>query len=1091
MVAVALLSRAQPIEAQTADPPVRIPGHVLPALARANRVAGVSANASEQLTLTVVLNRSDEAGFASFLAGVEDPHSANVHRFLSQGELTFRFGPTQRAYDAVLAFLQRGGFTLVEGSANRLTLTVRGTRATAEAAFDVHLNDYQLGSRSFFANDTDPAVPASISAHIHSVQGLSNLAVPHSPLPAAADTVTANTGALTPMQIARAYGSGGLSAGINGAGQKIGLAEFSSFSPSDISSWLAYVGLPASLINQLSVVSVNGGTADTTYQDEVVLDVDAVMGAAQGANYVVYQAPNASATSNGTSFQTLFNAMIGAGDTVISNSWAYCESDTTVADVSGIESILASAAASGIAVFSSSGDSGATCTGATGTLTQTQVPADAPHGIAAGGTNLNVQSNGSWGSESVWSGSGYGVSTLIAPPSWQSALSVSGRSVPDVMADGDPATGIKICIASMGGCGLQFGGTSLSAPLWAASLALVNQSVGHLSGNLSPTLWSLMGSSSFHGGASLGAAATTIGVGSPILNNLVVALGGGSATVPGAPTIGIATGGNAQASVAFTAPASNGGSAITGYTAKAYAGGAATALTGAGTASPITVSGLSNGTAYTFTVYATNSAGNSAESGQSNSVTPSGAALTQVSSDPYTNSTSMHQTQVEADTFASGSTIVTAFQSGRFYDGGSSDIGWATSVDAGGTWTHGFLPCITVNQWDSTACSGLPQYGRVSDSSVAFDAAHGTWLIASLSLSSAGSGVAVLVSRSTDGTTWSNPVVVASFGNLDKSWIVCDNGVASPYRGHCYVEFDNNGDGDRLYMSTSADGGVTWGTALQTADSATGVGGQPLVQPGGTVIVPAANAFEGGIIAFRSTNGGASWSSTTTVAGIVDHGVAGSMRGGPLPSAEIDASGKVYVVWQDCRFEASCAANDIVMSTSTDGVSWSAVQLIPINSTGSGIDHFIPGLAVDSATSGGAVHLGLTYYFYSSANCTADGSGGMPACQLLVGFVSSSDGGAHWTAPAVLAGPMTVTWLPLTSQGYMVGDYMSASFANATAHPLFAVAQAPTSVEHEAMNMPTSGLAVTASAAANTSAGVQPVTDASDHAAAPAPITRR
>jgi hypothetical protein len=451
----------------------------------------------------------------------------------------------------------------------------------------------------------------------------------------------------------------------------------------------------------------------------------------------------------------------------------------------------------------------------------------------------------------------------------------------------------------------------------------------------------------------------------------------------------------------------------------------------------------------------------------------------------------MHQTQVEADTFASGSTIVTAFQSGRFYDGGSSDIGWATSVDAGGTWTHGFLPCITVNQWDSTACSGLPQYGRVSDSSVAFDAAHGTWLIASLSLSSAGSGVAVLVSRSTDGTTWSNPVVVASFGNLDKSWIVCDNGVASPYRGHCYVEFDNNGDGDRLYMSTSADGGVTWGTALQTADSATGVGGQPLVQPGGTVIVPAANAFEGGIIAFRSTNGGASWSSTTTVAGIVDHGVAGSMRGGPLPSAEIDASGKVYVVWQDCRFEASCAANDIVMSTSTDGVSWSAVQLIPINSTGSGIDHFIPGLAVDSATSGGAVHLGLTYYFYSSANCTADGSGGMPACQLLVGFVSSSDGGAHWTAPAVLAGPMTVTWLPLTSQGYMVGDYMSASFANATAHPLFAVAQAPTSVEHEAMNMPTSGLAVTASAAANTSAGVQPVTDASDHAAAPAPITRR
>jgi uncharacterized protein (TIGR02145 family) len=88
---------------------------------------------------------------------------------------------------------------------------------------------------------------------------------------------------------------------------------------------------------------------------------------------------------------------------------------------------------------------------------------------------------------------------------------------------------------------------------------------------------------------------------------------------PGAPTIGTATKGNAQATVAFTAPASNGGSPITGYTVTSSPGG----ITKTGTASPIIVTGLTNGTAYTFTVFATNANGNSAASSASNSVTPS------------------------------------------------------------------------------------------------------------------------------------------------------------------------------------------------------------------------------------------------------------------------------------------------------------------------------------------------------------------------------------------------------------------------------------------------------------------------------------
>jgi len=394
--------------------------------------------------------------------------------------------------------------------------------------------------------------------------------------------------------------------------------------------------------------------------------------------------------------------------------------------------------------------------------------------------------------------------------------------------------------------------------------------------------------------------------------------------------------------------------------------------------------------------------------------------LTQISRDPCTNKMSQHQTEVEPATFAFGITVVAAFKAGRFFKGGASNIGWATSITGGRSWTHGFLPGTTV-------FAGGP-YNRVSDLSVAFDARHNVWMISYLAHKtspSTGSLTDVLASRSTNGgLSWSTPVLVKQGGPgsaFDKDWIVCDDTATSPFYGHCYAEFDEGCCVDLVLMSTSTDGGQTWGGLRMTADHASGIGGQPLAEPNGTVIVPlivftSSMSIEN-IAAFQSTNGGASWSSTVLISWSAYHHPKGSMRAPfPFPSAAMDWSGKVYVAWPDCRFESGGRTNDIVLSGSADGKTWSAVQRIPLDPIGSGVDHFIPGLAVDHSTAESTVHLVLAFYYYANGNCISS------TCRLGVGSSSSADGGKTWSSPKHLAGPMTISWLASTSQGSMVHD---------------------------------------------------------------------
>jgi len=290
---------------------VRIPGHVLPALAKATKVEPRGNESNQPMTLTIVLKRDNQAGFDKYLKEIYDPHSKNFHRYFSQSQIADRFGPSQQSYDAALAYLRGNGFNLIQGSANRLTLTIRGTRAQTERAMSMKIGEYRIGDRTFYANEEDPAMPTDQAVHVESITGLSNLARVNptylwSLLPNCPKDDAPQFGGN--IDKAKYYCEHGNTNGYNGpkgsvdpplpswlgytgAGQTIALIEFDTFSKSDVSDYLALTAAPASTINQVSQVHLNGGATLGPNEAEVLVDVDSILNNAPGASVVVYDSP--------------------------------------------------------------------------------------------------------------------------------------------------------------------------------------------------------------------------------------------------------------------------------------------------------------------------------------------------------------------------------------------------------------------------------------------------------------------------------------------------------------------------------------------------------------------------------------------------------------------------------------------------------------------------------------------------------------------------------------------------------------------------------------------------------------------------------
>lgn len=448
--------------------------------------------------------------------------------------------------------------------------------------------------------------------------------------------------------------------------------------------------------------------------------------------------------------------------------------------------------------------------------------------------------------------------------------------------------------------------------------------------------------------------------------------------------------------------------------------------------------------------------------------------LVKISSDTLHNSDSVHKTEVEPDFFSWGNTIVGSFHVARVPGSigwGSGDVGWSTSTDGGKTWTYGILPGLTSNYKNGP-------YGWAADPSVAYDAKHKQWMISTLPLAGQeNSGLIgdVAVSRSADGIHWGKPIIIDSTHEDDKNWTTCDNTPTSKFYGNCYTEWDQAYGSGQVLMSTSHDGGLTWSSGIPSADGAVGLGGEPVVQPNGTVIVPFTG---GGIDVFRSTDGGKTWSTTVTIASPITHQEDGGLRAFvDLPSVAVDAAGTVYVTWWDCRYRGNCSSNDIVMSTSTDGKTWTTPPMrIPIDPKTSTVDHFLAGIGADPATSGKTAHLTVVYYYYPVSACGN-------SCQLDVGFVTSSNGGKTWTAGKQLAGPMQLTWLPVSDAGYMVADYIGVTYTKGNPRGIFAVAKKPSgAILNEAMYTTKQPLLASPGEPRFSSKGEKPVPGAkSDH----------
>ena len=482
----------------------------------------------------------------------------------------------------------------------------------------------------------------------------------------------------SPADLLSAYALGAAAAS-GGAGVTVAIVDAydSPSAESDLATYRTEFSLPACTTANgcFHKVDQDGGTSypapDASWAAEIALDIEMVSAICPACHILLVEAT----TNNVADLGTAVNTAVGLGVRFVSNSYG------------GAEDASAGLADSlffdhpGVVITASAGDAGY----------EVEYPAASPYVVAVGGTSLVAAPNARGWSETTWAGTGSGCSAYEPKPAWQHDAGCPNRTVGDVSAVADPNTGVAVYSAAVGVGGWAiFGGTSASAPIVAAAYALAAAPVAgtypagypYVRGGLNDVT---SGSNGACGGTYLCVAKAgydgPTGLGTPNGTAPFTA-----ASLPGAPTGVSGVAGNAQAGVSWSAPASDGGSTITGYTVTSSPGG----RTCAWTAGPLacTVSSLTNGTAYSFTVKATTIVGTGPSSSPSAPVTPRSVpgAPTGVAAVP-----------------GDGQAVLA--WSPPASNGGSAITGYTVTSTPDGrtcTWTSGPLRCTVTGLTDGT-----------------------------------------------------------------------------------------------------------------------------------------------------------------------------------------------------------------------------------------------------------------------------------------------------------------------------------------------------------------------------------------------------
>jgi subtilase family serine protease len=474
----------------------------------------------ERMILTLKPDATQQAALELLIAAQNDPASPRYHQWLTPKQYGQRFGVSENDLEQIGDWLGTHGLDLVEIGPSRSSIVFSGVAAQVEEAFHTQIHGYQIAGELHHANAQDPEIPEALSDVVAGVVSLHDFRSEpmHTDLQQPVTEFSAgNTHYMAPADFATIYDVAPLYLqGIDGSGQSIAIVGRSNINISDVRQFRSTFGLPAN-DPQIIVNGKNPGILSSGEESEADLDVEWSGAVAKKATikFVVSASTN---TSDGTflSAQYIVNHNLAP---VMSMSFGLCEAALGASGNSFINSLWQQAAAQGISVFVSSGDSGAAgCDSASATRAThgraVNGLCSSPYSVCVGGTQFSDSSyslywapsnagtmgsalsyipEAAWnasGASGLWSGGG-GVSTLYAKPTWQNGLGVPAdgrRDVPDVSLSAAVHDGYLIF---MNGDNLVCGGTSAASPSFAGLMALVVESRGARQGNANTALYSL------------------------------------------------------------------------------------------------------------------------------------------------------------------------------------------------------------------------------------------------------------------------------------------------------------------------------------------------------------------------------------------------------------------------------------------------------------------------------------------------------------------------------------------------------------------------------------------------------------------------